>query len=138
VLAVGLGFGVSTIARPTLLADRYGVAGYATLAGALAAILMVTKALAPLGAAWLRTAADSYTPVMVISAAGGVLGAAGLLAVGRAGRSSAGVKRLRSSSARMTRGPETRKAGERHVAGDSQSGSGSVVRSSSGPPPNGA
>src|SRR5919108_3757925 len=70
VLAVGFGFGVSTIARPTLLADRYGVAGYAPLAGLLAAILMVAKALAPLGAAWLRTAADSYTPVMAISAAG--------------------------------------------------------------------
>jgi MFS family permease len=95
VLAVGLGFGVSTIARPTLLADRYGVAGYATLAGLLAAILMVTKALAPLGAAWLRTAADSYTPVMVISAAGGVLGAAGLLALGRAGRRAPGAEHQR-------------------------------------------
>jgi MFS family permease len=81
VLAVGLGFGVSTIARPALLAERYGVAGYATLAGLMAAILTVTKALAPLGAAWLRTAAGSYTPVMVISAAGGILGAAGLLAL---------------------------------------------------------
>jgi MFS family permease len=82
VLAVGLGFGVSTIARPTLLAERYGVAGYATLAGLLAAILTATKALAPLGAAWLRTVAGSYTPVMAISAAGGVLGAVGLLALG--------------------------------------------------------
>jgi predicted MFS family arabinose efflux permease len=81
VLAVGLGFGVSTIARPMLLAERYGVAGYATLAGVLAAVLTVTKALAPLGAAWLRTVAGSYTPVMVISAAGGLLGAAGLLAL---------------------------------------------------------
>jgi MFS family permease len=81
VLAVGLGFGVSTIARPALLAERYGVAGYATLAGLMAAILTVTKALAPLGAAWLRTATGSYTPVMMISAAGGILGAAGLLAL---------------------------------------------------------
>jgi predicted MFS family arabinose efflux permease len=81
VLAIGLGFGVSTIARPTLLADRYGVAGYATLAGLLAAILTVTKAIAPLGAAWLRTVAGTYTPVMTISAVGGLLGAAGLLAL---------------------------------------------------------
>ena len=85
-LAVGLGFGVSTIARPTLLAERYGVAGYATLAGLLAAILTVTKAFAPLGAAWLRTAAGTYTPVMVISAVGGVLGAVGLFALRPAGR----------------------------------------------------
>jgi predicted MFS family arabinose efflux permease len=81
VLAIGLGFGVSTIARPTLLADRYGVAGYATLAGLLAAILTVTKAFAPLGAAWLRTVAGTYTPVMAISAVGGLVGAAGLLAL---------------------------------------------------------
>jgi predicted MFS family arabinose efflux permease len=87
VLAVGLGFGVSTLARPALLADRYGVAGYATVAGLLAAVLTVTKALAPLGAAWLRTVAGSYTPVMAISAAGGLLGAAGLLAL-RPARSS--------------------------------------------------
>jgi predicted MFS family arabinose efflux permease len=86
VLAIGLGFGVSTIARPELLADRYGVAGFATLAGVLAAILTVTKALAPLGAAWLRTATGSYTLVMAISAAGAVLGAIGLLALGRTRR----------------------------------------------------
>jgi MFS family permease len=90
VLAIGLGFGVSTIARPTLLAERYGVAGYATLAGLLAAVLTVTKALAPLGAAWLRTVAGSYTPVMAISAAGGLVGAAGLLAL-RSARSAPGV-----------------------------------------------
>ncbi|MFC5233893.1 MFS transporter [Pseudonocardia zijingensis] len=81
VLVVGLGFGVSTIARPALLADRYGVAGFATLAGLMAAVLTVTKALAPLAAAWVRTAAGSYTPVMAISAACGLLGAAGLLAL---------------------------------------------------------
>jgi len=81
VLAIGLGFGVSTIARPTLLAERYGVAGYATLAGLLAAILTLTKALAPLGAALLHTVAGTYTPVMAISATGGLLAAAGLLAL---------------------------------------------------------
>jgi MFS family permease len=81
VLAIGLGFGVSTIARPSLLAERYGVAGYATLAGLLAAVLTVTKALAPPGAGWLPTAAGSYTPVMAISAAAGLVSAAGLLAL---------------------------------------------------------
>jgi hypothetical protein len=34
-----------------------------------------------LGAAWLRTVAGNYTPVMMISAAGGLLGAARLLAL---------------------------------------------------------
>jgi predicted MFS family arabinose efflux permease len=83
VLAVGLGFGVGTIARPAMVAERYGVAGYATLAGLLAAFLMVVKAIAPLGAAWLRTAAGSYTPVMVICAVTSVVGAGGLVLVGR-------------------------------------------------------
>lgn len=81
--AVGVGFGVGSIARPALLADRYGVRAYATLAGLVAALLMVTKALAPLGAAELHRVAGGYTPVMFGCAVGAVLGAIGLLAVGR-------------------------------------------------------
>jgi predicted MFS family arabinose efflux permease len=83
VVAVGLGFGVGTIARPALVADRYGVAAYATLSGLLAAFLMVTKAFAPLGAAWLHGAAGSYTPVMMICTVTSLVGAVGLFAVGR-------------------------------------------------------
>ncbi|NYH91569.1 MFS family permease [Actinopolymorpha rutila] len=83
VLAVGIGFGVSTIARPAMVAERYGVADYATMAGLMAAILMVTKALAPLGAAWLRTASGSYTPVMVVCSLTSLVGALALVVVGR-------------------------------------------------------
>ena len=83
VLAVGIGFGVSTIARPIMVAARYGVAGYATLAGLLAAFLMVTKAFAPLAAAWLHATAGSYTPVMVASAGSSLLAAGGLIVLGR-------------------------------------------------------
>ncbi|MBE1607907.1 MFS family permease [Actinopolymorpha pittospori] len=83
VLAVGLGFGVSTIARPAMVAERYGVADYATLAGLLAAFLMVSKALTPLGAAWLRTTSGSYTPVMAICALTSLVGAFALVLVGR-------------------------------------------------------
>jgi predicted MFS family arabinose efflux permease len=50
VLAFGLGFGVSTIARPALLADRYGTSAYATLSATWAMPLTLVKALAPLGA----------------------------------------------------------------------------------------
>ncbi|GAB3425328.1 hypothetical protein GCM10027569_62290 [Flindersiella endophytica] len=82
ILAFGIGFGVGTIARPAMIADRYGVAGYATLAGLMAGLLMVTKAAVPLGAAYLRTLTGSYTLVMIICAAGAVLGALGLLAIG--------------------------------------------------------
>jgi predicted MFS family arabinose efflux permease len=83
VLAIGIGFGVATVAKPALLADRYGVVAYATLSGVLGAFLMTTKALAPLGAAWLHDMAGSYTPVMLICAVTGVLGALGLVVVGR-------------------------------------------------------
>lgn len=82
ILAFGIGFGVGTIARPAMIADRYGVTGYATLAGLMAGLLMVTKAAVPLGAAYLRTLTGSYTLVMIICAIGAVLGALGLLAVG--------------------------------------------------------
>jgi predicted MFS family arabinose efflux permease len=86
VLAVGFGFGVSTIARPLMVAGRYGVAGYATLAGLQAAMLMVSKAGAPLAAAWLQATSGSYTPVMVVSAVASLLGAGGLVVLGRSGR----------------------------------------------------
>jgi predicted MFS family arabinose efflux permease len=82
ILAFGIGFGVGTIARPAMIADRYGVTGYATLAGLMAGLLMVTKAAVPLGAAYLRTLTGSYTLVMIICAVGAVLGALGLLTIG--------------------------------------------------------
>lgn len=53
VLAFGVGFGVSTIARPALLADRYGTTAYATLAAMWGVPLTLVKALAPLGAVLL-------------------------------------------------------------------------------------
>jgi len=61
VLAFGLGFGVATIARPVLLADRYGTEGFATLSGLLATPLTLAEALAPLGAAALRSVTGSPT-----------------------------------------------------------------------------
>jgi len=71
---------VATIARPALLADRYGTTGFATIAGVLAVPLTVVKATAPLAASLARAAAGGYTPVAVAVAAGCVL-AAGCLAV---------------------------------------------------------
>jgi hypothetical protein len=48
VLAFGLGFGVATIARPALLAERYGTTAYATLSAAWGVPLTAVKALSPL------------------------------------------------------------------------------------------
>jgi MFS family permease len=47
----GLGFGVATIARPAVLADRYGTHRYATIAATMTVPITLAKAGAPLAAA---------------------------------------------------------------------------------------
>ncbi|MEU8364452.1 MFS transporter [Nonomuraea sp. NPDC048882] len=82
VVLFGLGFGVSTIARPALLADRYGTAAYGSLSGALALPITVAKAVAPLLAAGLAQVAG-YPAVMAAVATACSLGALSLLLYGR-------------------------------------------------------
>ncbi len=82
VVLFGLGFGVSTIARPALLADRYGTAAYGSLSGALALPITVAKAVAPLLAAGLAQVAG-YPAVMAAVATACGLGALSLLLYGR-------------------------------------------------------
>jgi MFS family permease len=53
VTAFGLGFGVAAIARPAIVAARYGTARYASIASVLALPITLAQALAPLGAALL-------------------------------------------------------------------------------------
>jgi len=72
----GLGFGVASIATPAILLDRYGAAGYGTIAGTLAAPVLVAKASAPLGGALLASAAG-YRPLVLLVA--GACGLAGVL-----------------------------------------------------------
>ncbi|GIH18486.1 MFS transporter [Rugosimonospora africana] len=83
VLGIGLGFGVSTIARPAILADRYGTAAYATISGILAVPLTVAKALAPLVAAAIRDATGDYLWVAEGIAGMCVVAGVALLAVRR-------------------------------------------------------
>ena len=68
VVGFGLGFGVATIAKPVLLADRYGTRRYATIAALLVVPMTIAKAAAPLGAAALLTRAGSYTSVFLVTA----------------------------------------------------------------------
>ncbi|MEU8231104.1 MFS transporter [Actinoplanes sp. NPDC048967] len=68
VVGFGLGFGVATIAKPVLLADRYGTRRYATIAAMLVVPVTIAKATAPLGAAALLTRAGSYTSVFLATA----------------------------------------------------------------------
>ncbi len=51
IVAFGLGFGVATIARPAILATRYGTSRYATIAGIMTLPITLAKAGAPLAAA---------------------------------------------------------------------------------------
>jgi predicted MFS family arabinose efflux permease len=63
IVGFGLGFGVATIAKPVILAERYDTRRYATLAGVLVAPMTLAKAGAPLAAAALHTTTGSYLPV---------------------------------------------------------------------------
>lgn len=65
VTAFGLGFGVATIARPAILADRYGTAGYATIAATMATPMTLAKAGGPLAPAVLS---PTSFPVAVAAA----------------------------------------------------------------------
>lgn len=53
ITAFGLGFGVATIARPAILAHRYGTGRYASVAATMTVPITLAKAGAPLGAAAL-------------------------------------------------------------------------------------
>jgi len=69
VTAIGLGFGVATIARPAVLADRYPINAYGRISGAMATPMNLAKATAPLVAAALATHTGGYTTVMMATAA---------------------------------------------------------------------
>jgi hypothetical protein len=53
VTAFGIGFGVASLTRPQLLADRYGTLAYGTINGILATPVTVSRAVAPAAAAGL-------------------------------------------------------------------------------------
>ncbi|MGC4939996.1 MFS transporter [Kribbella sp. DT2] len=65
----GLGFGVASIATPAILLDRYGAGGYGTIAGTLAAPVLVARASAPLGGALVAAAAGYRLLVVVVAGA---------------------------------------------------------------------
>jgi hypothetical protein len=72
VVAFGVGFGVATIAKPAIVADRYGTARYATIAGSMALPITLARAFAPLGAA-------TITPNAFLTTAGIVCLASAIL-----------------------------------------------------------
>jgi predicted MFS family arabinose efflux permease len=76
VTAFGLGFGISSLATPQLLTDRYGTTAYASIAGTLAAFITLAKAGAPLTAASLLTTSGGYLTALL------AIGSASLVAAG--------------------------------------------------------
>jgi predicted MFS family arabinose efflux permease len=78
VVAFGIGFGVVSLAKPTLLADRYGTTAYATIAGILTTPTTLAKAAAPLAAAALL-GTGGYPAVLATIGALCVIAAAGVL-----------------------------------------------------------
>ncbi|WP_326549636.1 MFS transporter [Micromonospora sp. NBC_01813] len=83
IVCFGLGFGVATIARPTLLSELFGTTGFATISAVLVVPITLVTALAPLGAALLREATGSYPVVWAAVAACCVVAALAVAAVGR-------------------------------------------------------
>ncbi|GLL03763.1 MFS transporter [Dactylosporangium matsuzakiense] len=78
VVAFGLGFGISSLATPALLAGRYGTVAYATIAGTLTVPITLARAGAPLGAAALL-ATGGYTPVLTAIAIACLIAATGIV-----------------------------------------------------------
>ncbi|BCY09311.1 MFS transporter [Actinoplanes sp. L3-i22] len=80
VVGFGIGFGVATIAKPVILAERYDTRRYATLAGVLVVPMTLAKAGAPLAAAALHATTGSYTPVLAAVAICCAIGATAVAA----------------------------------------------------------
>jgi predicted MFS family arabinose efflux permease len=95
VVAFGVGFGVATIAKPAIVADRYGTTRYATIAASMTMPITLVRAFAPLGAA-------AITPDAFLTTAGLLcLASAAVLWSTRTRRSPAGyppTARIRSTS----------------------------------------
>lgn len=80
VLVFGLGFGIVSIARPSILADRYGATAFGAISGALTVPVTLARAAAPLTVAALTISSlPVFTSINALLAAG-CLGAAAIAA----------------------------------------------------------
>lgn len=83
VVLFGAGFGAITPARAALVAELYGRASFGTVSGALALLLALARAAAPIGASLLYLAGGGYPLVLAVLAALSFLAAAAVLGTGR-------------------------------------------------------
>jgi MFS family permease len=83
VVLFGAGFGAITPARAALVAERFGPANYGSIAGALALVVAVARAAAPVGASWIHRLgagpAGGYQPVLAVALALSVAAGAAVL-----------------------------------------------------------
>jgi predicted MFS family arabinose efflux permease len=80
VVAFGIGFGVASLVKPTVLADRYGTSAYATINGILATPITLAKAAAPLAAAGLLSTSGGYPAMLAAISVTCLLAAIGITA----------------------------------------------------------
>jgi len=66
VALLGVGRGGITLMRPTLVAERYGRANFATISGIPAASQMAARAVAPVGAGLLVSGLGGYGPMLAM------------------------------------------------------------------------
>jgi MFS family permease len=71
----GMGNGMATLVRATMIADAYGAAFYGSIAGISAAFATGSRAVAPVVAAGAYVAFNGYKPLLWLLAAGAVLAA---------------------------------------------------------------
>ena len=81
VAAFGLGYGVSVVARPSIVADTFGVARFASIIAVMTVPTALSRAGAPLVGAWL---ADSR--FLVVMGVAALVSAAALVPLARAAR----------------------------------------------------
>jgi predicted MFS family arabinose efflux permease len=90
VVLFGLGFGVVTIARASLIAGQYGPGHYGTIGGVSATFVIGARAAAPAGAGAMYAASGSYWPVFVVLWVALVMAALAMV-VGRSSAESRGL-----------------------------------------------
>jgi MFS family permease len=96
VVLFGAGSGAITPARAALVAELYGRASYGTVSGALAVLLALARAAAPVGGSLLYLAGGGYPPVLAVLAVLSIASAAAVLGTGGRGLHGGGDSRRRA------------------------------------------
>jgi MFS family permease len=107
VLLFGVGRGILSLGRASLVAEFYGDGEYATINGTIALLVTLANALAPLAVGTLRTAVGSYTPPLWVLAATAMLAGAAMLQAAHHGPGQA--HSWNPASRRLARRPRRRR-----------------------------